>query len=140
MVDKAFTSTTPANTYQFAKQQTALQEEEEECCNFTTPNILEATPNHKMRLKSPPPDRTSSSSLDPTQPFDPLDKGNYDSDQKSNSRATYTFHIMSFFLIGTSSWLLVTGIFTECNVLVNEKISPEGRRIFRSQRLSHRAG
>ena len=93
-----------------------------------------------MRLENTPPDRPSSSFLDPTQPFDPLDKGNYESDQKSNSRATYIFHIMSFFLIGTSSWLLVTGIFTECNVLVNEKISPEGRRIFAASDLAIELG
>ena len=93
-----------------------------------------------MRLENTPPDRPSSSFLDPTQPFDPLDKGNYDMDQKSNSRAINVFHIMSFFLIGTSSWLLVTGIFTECNVLVNEKISPEGRRIFAASDLAIELG
>ena len=87
-----------------------------------------------------PSDRPSSSFLDPTQPFDPLDTGNYDSDQKSISRRTGLCHIISFFLIGTSSWLLVTGIFTECNVLVNEKISPEGRRIFAASDLAIEMG
>ena len=95
---------------------------------------------------------TSSSSpsktsfLDPTSPFDPLDKNNYSSGnpllEGGNGRSSsFTKKIptfISFFLIGISSWLLVTGIFTECNVLA--KTAPEGKKIFAASDLAIEMG
>ena len=90
---------------------------------------------------------TSSSSpsktsfLDPTSPFDPLDKNNYSGNPlleggngRSSSFKKKIPTLISFFLIGISSWLLVTGIFTECNVLA--KTAPEGKKIFAASDLA----
>ena len=91
---------------------------------------------------------SKASFLDPTQPFDPLEDGKYSADHpllldngagKSSLRKKCPI-LFSFFLIGISSWLLVTGIFTECNVLVYNKISPEGKNIFAASDLAIEMG
>ena len=91
---------------------------------------------------------SKASFLDPTQPFDPLEDGKYSADHplllgngagKSSLRKKFPL-FFSFFLIGISSWLLVTGIFTECNVLVYNKISPEGKNIFAASDLAIEMG
>lgn len=98
-----------------------------------------------MSITSSSSSPSKTSFLDPTSPFDPLDKNNYSGNPlleggngRSSSFKKKIPTLISFFLIGISSWLLVTGIFTECNVLA--KTAPEGKKIFAASDLAIEMG